>query len=48
MVFSDDDYELKDCMSCANAFVDDENFLHCVMHEGKIVNDNDVCDDWNG
>ena len=40
----------KDCFTCANAFVDDNDKLHCMAdghdHE-KVVADDYSCDDWN-
>ena len=39
----------KDCFTCANAFVDDDDKLHCMAdghdHE-QIVADDYTCDDW--
>lgn len=46
MIYSHDECP-KDCVSCANAFVDDDNKLRCFVQDWKIVNDNDVCDNWN-
>ena len=40
----------KDCFSCANGFVDDDDNLHCMAcghnHE-EVVKDDYVCEDWN-
>ena len=40
----------KDCFTCANAFVEDDDNLHCMAdghnHE-QIVADDYSCDDWN-
>lgn len=39
----------KDCFTCVNSFVDDDDKLHCMAdghdHE-QTVDDNHVCDDW--
>jgi len=39
------------CLTCANAFVDEDQYhdtyLCCVLRNGDIVEDNDSCDDWN-
>ena len=37
----------KDCFNCSNSFVDDEGNLHCMKQEGKIVEENQTCEDWN-
>ena len=37
----------KDCFNCSNSFVDDEGNLHCMEQEGKVVEENMVCKDWN-
>lgn len=37
---------LHDCFSCANAFVDDNDKLYCVLKQ-EYVADNDSCNDWN-
>lgn len=36
----------KDCMSCVNSHVTDEDKLYCIVHE-KIVKDEDTCEDYN-
>lgn len=36
----------KDCMSCSNSSVTDEDELFCIVHK-KIVNDEDICDEYN-
>ena len=41
-----DDAE-RSCFTCANAFVDDDDNLVCVLQNGEQVNDDDSCDDWN-
>lgn len=47
---SKEDCFKKDCFSCRNSFVDDEDKLHCMAdghnHE-ETVDDNYTCDDWN-
>lgn len=35
--------EVQDCGSCANAYLDENNFLHCKYGD-KTVNDNDDCE----
>lgn len=40
----------KDCLSCANSFSEehsDGDVLHCMLHNEKIVDDNEYCDEWN-
>lgn len=37
----------KDCMSCANSFVDDDDNLRCAKQDWKTVDDDDSCDEWN-
>jgi hypothetical protein len=37
----------KDCFNCSNSFVDDEGNLHCVKQNGKIVEENETCEEWN-
>ena len=48
MIYDHDEAQ-KTCFLCANAFVDDEDHLHCCSESGngKVVNDEDTCDDWN-
>ena len=41
-----DDAE-RSCFTCANAFVDDDDNLVCVLQNGEQVNDDNSCDDWN-
>ena len=43
------DVEEKICFYCANSFVDDNNKLHCCTSQGKgkIVADDDTCEEWN-
>lgn len=36
-----------DCFNCAYSFVDENDKLHCMCNDGKIVADEDSCDDWN-
>ena len=42
---------IKDCLSCANSFSepkeDDNDVLHCMIHDEKEVREDDYCDDWN-
>jgi len=38
--------EKKDCFNCGQSMVTDEDKLFCVAHQ-KIVNDEDVCEDYN-
>lgn len=50
MMIVNHDEAQKDCFSCANAFVDDDDRLHCMApghnHE-DVVDDDNVCEDWN-
>ena len=41
--------EIKDCFSCSQSFVDDDDKLHCMAdgHE-RTVEDDYSCEDWNG
>ena len=41
-----DDVE-RSCFTCANAFVDDDDNLVCVLRNGEQTNDDDSCEDWN-
>ena len=45
----DHDEVQKICYFCANAFVDDKDRLRCYSKNGngRVVNDEDSCDDWN-
>lgn len=41
----------KDCLSCKNSFSEerpDGDVLHCMVANGKIVEDNGYCNEWNG
>lgn len=40
------DFVKLDCFNCANAFVDDEDKLYCVLKQ-KYVDENEACEDWN-
>ena len=50
MGFISKDKVKKDCFSCANSFVDEDDKLHCMAeghnHE-ETVDDDYSCDDWN-
>jgi hypothetical protein len=35
-----------DCLSCSNSMSDDNNILHCVVHE-KIVEEYEFCKHYN-
>lgn len=43
----------KNCLNCANSFSEpsfDENkpdVLHCMEHDGKVVDADDYCEDYN-
>lgn len=43
----------KDCLSCSHSFsepnLEDEqnDILHCMLQDGKIVDENDCCEDYN-
>ena len=39
-------YNEKDCMSCANSYVDDDDKLRCAKQDWKVVDDNDTCEEW--
>jgi hypothetical protein len=34
------------CFNCANAFVTDDDKLHCIVKD-KIVKDDDSCEEYN-
>lgn len=36
----------KTCFTCANGFVDDDDFIICVL-DGKSRDDDQTCDEWN-
>ena len=46
MMYSHDNCK-HDCFSCANAFIDDSDKLHCVLKDGQVVNDDGSCEGWN-
>lgn len=35
-----------DCLNCSNSFSDEDDALHCIVHN-KIVDENDLCIDFN-
>lgn len=40
----------KDCLSCANSFSADSpdgDILRCMLYDGKIVEEDDCCGEWN-
>lgn len=40
----------KNCLSCENNFSYDSpngDILHCMLHSGKIVREDECCDEWN-
>lgn len=40
----------KDCLSCVNSFSDDSpdgDILRCMIRDGKIVREDEYCDEWN-
>ena len=40
----------KVCLSCANSFSDDSpdgDILRCMLYGGKIVREDEYCDEWN-
>lgn len=43
--------EHHDCLNCSASMSDDDEngnmILRCVEHDGKIVDENDCCEDWN-
>lgn len=43
--------EHHDCLNCSASMSDDDEngnmILRCVEHDGKIVDENDCCDEWN-
>ena len=50
MIIVTRDWCERNCFSCANSFVDDDDKLHCMAdnhdHE-RTVEDDYTCDDWN-
>lgn len=44
---------IKDCLSCADSFsepteIDNESdILHCMLQNGKVVEPDNVCEEWN-
>lgn len=41
---------IRDCLSCSNSFsepCDNGDILHCIEQDGKIVEENEFCDNWN-
>ena len=42
---------IRDCLSCSNSFSEEGNkngdILHCMEHNGKVVEDNFYCKYWN-
>lgn len=36
----------KDCLSCSNSGVTEEDELYCVIKQ-EIVNEDDVCEEYN-
>ena len=44
---SHDDVKIKECFNCSEAFVDDNDVLHCMRFNGEEVKDNQSCDEWN-
>lgn len=49
-IINHDDAE-RTCLTCANAFVDEDldhnTYLCCVKCNGDVVEDDDTCDEWN-
>lgn len=39
-------YQYIDCLNCSNSFSDEDDALHCIVHN-KIVDENDLCIDFN-
>ena len=41
----------RDCLSCANSFSEpgdgSSDILHCMVHEGAVVDERGYCDNWN-
>ena len=40
----------KDCLSCANSFSSDSSdgdILRCMLYDGKIVEEDGCCGEWN-
>ena len=41
---------IRNCFSCSNSFSEfhkDGDILHCMEQDGKVVAENEYCDDWN-
>ena len=46
MRVTDHDETEKTCFTCANAFVDDDDLIICVL-DGRSRDDDQTCDNWN-
>lgn len=40
-------YPPKTCLSCSASFSDDNNELHCMNQNERVVSEYDVCWEWN-
>ena len=41
---------IKDCLSCSNSFSEpgeENDVLHCMIHDEEEVDENYFCDEWN-
>ncbi len=48
MVNYNDNLKYHDCLSCSHSFVTDEDDeLHCPFRNGKPVDEDEWCEDWN-
>jgi hypothetical protein len=52
MIIEDGTEGSKNCLSCSNSFSepsdnDEGDILHCMLNDGKIVEENSVCKEWN-
>lgn len=43
--------EVKNCLTCKHSFSEeklDGDVLHCMLYDGKVVDETNYCADWNG
>lgn len=46
MEVTDHDEAERTCFTCANAFVDDNDCIICIL-DGRSRDDDQTCDEWN-
>lgn len=37
----------KDCLSYSNSYSDEYDILHCIEHNGQVVEEDKYCEEWN-